>query len=145
MLYTPEGIAKMFAYGRWAQARTFESLVPLSSEELSRKIGGSFGSIQATLAHVYGAEWVWLERWRGGSPTALPESTEAWSLEDFRERWRPVEDGHRDEIAAVSPEELTRPLTYVNFAGKTLSSLLAAYGKGLQQNAQAAGYKVVQT
>ena len=29
-------------------------------------------------------------------------------------------------------------------AGKTLSSLLPALGKGLSQNAQAAGYKVVQ-
>jgi hypothetical protein len=28
-------------------------------------------------------------------------------------------------------------------AGKTLNELLPAYGKGLQQNAQAAGYKVV--
>jgi hypothetical protein len=28
-------------------------------------------------------------------------------------------------------------------AGKTLSELLPAYGKGLQQNARAAGYKVV--
>jgi hypothetical protein len=30
-------------------------------------------------------------------------------------------------------------------AGKSLSSLLPAYGKGLAQNAQAAGYKVVST
>ncbi len=121
MLYTPEGIAKMFAYGRWAQAKTFESLAPLSSEELNRKIGGSFGSIQATLAHIYGAEWVWLERWRGASPPALPESTDAWSLEDFRESWRPVEEGHRNFVTAVTPEQLSLPLTYVNFAGKTLT------------------------
>ena len=121
MLYTSEGIAKMFAYGRWAQAKTFESLEPLSLEELNRKIGGSFGSIQATLAHVYGAEWVWLERWRGGSPRGLPESTDAWTLEDFRERWRPVEEAHRDFVAAQTADALARPLTYVNFAGKTLS------------------------
>jgi len=121
MLYTTDGIAKMFAYGRWAQAKTLESLDPLSSEELNRKVGGSFGSIQATLAHVYGAEWVWLERWRGGSPRGLPESTDAWTLEDFRERWRPVEEAHRDFVAAQTADALARPLTYVNFAGKTLS------------------------
>ena len=121
MLYTPEGIAKLFAYNRWAHGKMFESLAPLSSEELNRKIGGSFGSIHATLTHVYGADWVWLERWHGGSPSALPASTDAWSLAHFREKWRPVEEGHREFVAALTPERLTAPLTYVNFAGKTLS------------------------
>ena len=76
MLYTPEGIAKLFAYNRWAYGKMFESLGPLSSEELNRKIGGSFGSIHATLVHLYGADWVWLERWRGGCLTALESTTD---------------------------------------------------------------------
>jgi uncharacterized damage-inducible protein DinB len=121
MLYTPEGIAKLYAYSRWARAKMFESLAPLSPEELTRKLGGSFASIHATLAHVYGAEWVWLERWHGGSPRALPSSQDDWTLADFREKWRPVEEGHKKFVAAVTPEQLTKPLTYVNFAGQTLS------------------------
>jgi uncharacterized damage-inducible protein DinB len=125
MLYSPEGIAKLFAYSRWAHAKTLDSVAPLSEEEFNRKIGGSFGSIHGTLAHVYGAEWVWLERWHGRSPRALPEPQQGWTLEDFREKWRPVEDGHAAFVAAVTPERLTQPLTYVNFAGQTCTYSLA--------------------
>jgi uncharacterized damage-inducible protein DinB len=121
MLYSPEGIAKLFAYARWANAKTLDSISPLSSEEFNRKIGGSFGSIQATLGHLYGAEWVWLERWHGRSPRALPSSPEGWTLDDFREKWRPVEEGHAAFVAQLTPERMTQPLTYVNFAGETMT------------------------
>ena len=125
MLYTYEGIAKLFAYGRWAQGKMFESVVPVSPEEFTRKIGGSFGSIQGTLTHVYGAEWVWLERFHGRSPRALPESQEGWTLPDFREKWKPVEAGHEAFVARLIPEQLAQPLTYVNFAGETMTYALA--------------------
>jgi uncharacterized damage-inducible protein DinB len=119
MPYSPEGIAKLFAYTRWAYEKTFESLVPLSEEEFNREIGGSFGSIQGTLTHVYGAEWVWLERLHGRSPRALPEGQKGWTLPDFREKWKPVEAGHQAFVDRVTPEHLAQPLTYVNFAGQT--------------------------
>jgi uncharacterized damage-inducible protein DinB len=119
MLHSPEGIAKLFAYGRWAHAKTLGSVAPLSPEEFNRPIGGSFGSVQKTLAHMYGADWVWLERWHGRSPRALPEPQDAWTLEDFREKWKPVEKGHGDVVAAVTPERLIEPMSYVNFAGES--------------------------
>ena len=125
MLYSPEAIAKLFAYGRWAHGKTAESVAPVSPEEFNRKIGGSFGSIQGTLAHVYGAEWVWLERFHGRSPRSLPEPQEGWTLQDFQEKWRPVEAGHEAFVAKVTPALLDQPLTYVNFAGQTCTYSIA--------------------
>src|SRR6516162_5354649 len=37
-------------------------------------MGNSFSSMRDTLANILGAEWIWLERWQGRSPRALPEA-----------------------------------------------------------------------
>ena len=76
MKWSPEQIATLFAYARWASEKTLESVAPLNPEEFLRPIGGSFGSVQATLAHLHGADWVWLERWHGRSPRTLPKAAE---------------------------------------------------------------------
>jgi uncharacterized damage-inducible protein DinB len=119
MLHSPEGIAKLYAFGRWANARTLESVSPLTPEEYNRQVGGSFGSVQGTLAHLYGADWVWLERWHGRSPRALPAAQQVPTLDVLREKWREVEDGHAEFVGAITPERMEEKLTYVNFAGKT--------------------------
>ena len=36
-------------------------------------MGGSFRSIRDVVAHVVSVEWVWLERWRGVSPSDIPD------------------------------------------------------------------------
>ena len=87
MPFDLETLRELFAYNRWATAKILDCVAPLSEEEFARPIGGSFGSIHGTLAHVYGAEWVWLERFRGRSPRSLPEREEGSTLQDFQEKW----------------------------------------------------------
>jgi uncharacterized damage-inducible protein DinB len=119
MKWSPEQIATLFAYTRWASDKTLESTAPLSSEELLRAIGGSFGSVQATLVHLYGADWVWLERWHGRSPKALPKAEELESFDALRSRWREVQDGQRALVETMTPARMDESITYVNFAGQT--------------------------
>ena len=52
--------------------------------------------------------------------------------------WTGLEHGHLPGSARLVEHVVTQLV-----AGKSLSSLLPALGKGLAQNAQAAGYKVV--
>jgi uncharacterized damage-inducible protein DinB len=119
MKWSPDQIATLFAYTRWASEKTLEAVAPLSPEELLRAIGGSFGSVQATLAHLYGADWVWLERWHGRSPRALPKAAELESFDALRSRWREVQDGQRAFVETMTPARMDESLTYVNFAGQT--------------------------
>jgi len=121
MTRTPEDIAKLFAYGRWATARTLESVEALGPEELGRPVGGSFGSVQSTLAHLYGADWVWLERWNGRSPASLPAAQEAADFAALRSKWEGVLEAHRVFVESLPPARLNEPLSYVNFAGKNLT------------------------
>jgi uncharacterized damage-inducible protein DinB len=118
MLYSVDGISKLFAYSRWANGKTLEAVSPLSSDEFHKAVGGSFGSVQGTLAHLYGADWVWLERFHGRSPRALPAAQAAGGFEELRDKWAVVQDGHREFVAGLTPERLSDPLSYINFAGE---------------------------
>lgn len=119
MQRTPDDIAKLLTYGRWATGKILDSASVLTPEEFGQPIGGSFGSVQGTLAHLYGADWVWLERFHGRSPRALPDADGLKSLDVIRERWGPVHDGLDAYVASLSPTRLGEALTYVNFAGQT--------------------------
>lgn len=110
-------ISELYAYNRWANARTLEAAAGLSPEELSRPVGGSFSTVLGTLAHLVGAEWVWFERWYGGSPRALPGGFTG--LDDLRARLGEVEAGQQAFLGDLSPARLETKITYVNFAGET--------------------------
>ena len=51
-------LRNFFAFGRWANRTILESVAALTPEEFARSIGGSFGSVQGTLVHLSGADWV---------------------------------------------------------------------------------------
>jgi uncharacterized damage-inducible protein DinB len=118
MKWSPEDIAALFAYTRWASLRTLESAASLSQEELLRSIGGSFGSVQATLSHLYSADWMWLERWHGRSPQVPPKAGELERFDVLRDRWHEVQEGQRTFVETVTPARIGEPLTF-HFDGRT--------------------------
>ena len=67
-----ETLRELYAYNYWARDRQLEACAALSQEQFLRPMGSSFSSVRDTLAHVMGAEWIWLERWRGRSPQTMP-------------------------------------------------------------------------
>ena len=121
MSRSPEEISRLFAYNRWANARTLHALSALTQEEFVRPLGGSFASVGGTLAHIYAAEWIWLERWHGSSPPALPSLTDVSSLDALREKWRMVEEGQTSFVDEATETGLSQMVTYVNLAGETWS------------------------
>jgi uncharacterized damage-inducible protein DinB len=117
-------LRNFFAYGRWANRTTLESVAALAPEEYTRPIGGSFGSVQGTLFHLYGADWVWLERLHGRSPRAMPAGDDLAALELLARKWREVEAGQDAYIAMLTPERLAEPLSYVSFSGESFTRQL---------------------
>jgi uncharacterized damage-inducible protein DinB len=117
-------LRNFFAFSRWANKTILESVAELTPEEYARPIGGSFGSIQGTLAHLCGADWVWLERFHGRSPRAMPAGDESLALEALARKWREVEAGQDAYIAALTPEHLAEPLSYVSFSGDSFTRRL---------------------
>jgi uncharacterized damage-inducible protein DinB len=84
---SPQEIQLLFEYNSWANQRTVGAAEKLTPEQFTQPMGSSFTSVRDTLAHIYGAEWIWLERFQGRSPSALPEVTQFSDIATLRERW----------------------------------------------------------
>jgi len=116
-------LRELFDYNYWARDRQLEACARLTPEQFLRPMGNSFSSVRDTLAHLVFAEWVWLERWRGRSPTMA--DAQEFSPEKFpspqaiRDRWTGVERDVRAYLAGLAEEALAQPLTYVNLQGET--------------------------
>lgn len=112
-------LRELYEYNYWARDRQLMACAGLTQEQFERPMGNSFSSVRDTLAHLVGAEWIWLERWRGKSPRALPGAEEFSTLAEVAKRWRVVEQGVSGFLAAINEEALARPLSYVNPKGET--------------------------
>ena len=62
-------ISELYAYNRWANARTLEAARRLCLRRSSRAPSAAASRRSSGRSRTSsGAEWVWLERWHGGSP-----------------------------------------------------------------------------
>jgi uncharacterized damage-inducible protein DinB len=116
-----ESIRELYGYNRWANARSLEAAAAVSTEDFTREVGGSFASLRGTLAHMYGAEWIWLQRWKGISPRQLPFSLEFPDVSSIRSRWQAVENERQVFLDALDPARLAEVLSYVNLQGQTFA------------------------
>jgi len=116
----------LFTYTEWANARVLDATEKLPPEELLRDVHISHKSILGSLLHVAGADWLWLERWRGNSPVgddvwAGWKPDDARSLQHVREKWQAVIRGRNAYLDAISDADLSRELGYQRFTGEPYS------------------------
>jgi len=111
-------IRTLFAYNRWANEQFLDALAKLTDEELKRDLKNSFPSGLATLVHILSAEWVWMERWLGRSPTGVPEADSTLgSVAAVRARWDALWAQQKAYLDRLPDADLARPLTYRSLAG----------------------------
>jgi uncharacterized damage-inducible protein DinB len=109
----------LYDYHRWANRTLFRSAEALGAE-VTRDLGKhfSFPTPKGMLAHIYAADWVWLSRWKGTSPTALPGDADFPSLAALRGRWDALEAEQRAFLDGLSDADLDRVVDYRNTAGQ---------------------------
>jgi uncharacterized damage-inducible protein DinB len=117
----PETIRELYLYNHWANQRVLASVTPLSGEQFTRDMGNSFGSVRDTVAHILGAEWIWLERWLGRSPRALLPASDFPTVATIGERWATVEQDRNRFIQTLTPAKLQEPLAYINTRGQNFT------------------------
>jgi uncharacterized damage-inducible protein DinB len=84
---TSKEILALFHYDEWATKRTIDSVSSLPEEKYKRDLKSSHGSIHGTLVHMYGAAWIWLERWKGNTPPAPFNVDQILDLSVLNDRW----------------------------------------------------------
>jgi len=116
-----ETLRELFNYNYWARDRQLEACRSLEPEQFLRPLGSSHPSLRDTLAHLYGVEWLYFERFHGRSPRALPAAVEFPTLAELEQRWREIELRLRDYLDRVHDPALANPVTYTNMKGQTIS------------------------
>jgi uncharacterized damage-inducible protein DinB len=111
-------IRRLFDYTEYANGLSLDAAEKLTEEQLRHDFKISHGSIHGTLIHMAGAEWIWLERWKGVSHSRI------WTVDDFadvaalRSRWREVESERRGMLESLTEERLRQDLSYKNIKGE---------------------------
>jgi uncharacterized damage-inducible protein DinB len=120
-------IRELYDYHRWANRRLFDLAAGLG-DAVTRDMGKhwSFPTLKGTFAHVYGADNIWLMRWKGSSPTRLLGDSDFDTMVDLRTRWDALEANQRGFVEGLGEADLTRPLIYKNSEGKEFRVALGA-------------------
>lgn len=72
-------IKSLSAYNDWANGHVIDAASALNDEDYARELGASFGSVRGNLAHIVGAQTLWLA---ASTPLAVASCrrwTEAWT------------------------------------------------------------------
>ena len=112
----PEEIVALYEFNAWANQRVLKAAEVLTTEQFTKELGSSFSSVRDTLAHIFGVEWVWLERLQGRSPSGIPDAKEFSEAGLLKTRWADQEARMLAYARKLTQEELDKVMTY-----KTLS------------------------
>jgi uncharacterized damage-inducible protein DinB len=119
-------LTHLLTYHHWATSRLLQTLSVLPPDALDHPTDGSFGTPRALLAHMLGAEEVWMERLNGRSPRALPDHTSGRAVADIQAAWEAVQAAQRAFIRGPGSERLEESVSYTNFRGETWAYSLEA-------------------
>jgi uncharacterized damage-inducible protein DinB len=115
---TRQAVVILYDYNAWANGRILGAAEALAPAEFLRDLGNSFPSVRDTLAHILGAEWIWLRRWLGESPTGLLPATDFPTAASLRDRLDAIERERRTFLEGLAEGRLNQPLAYRDTAGK---------------------------
>ena len=115
---TPPELQALVAYHYWARDRVLTAVEPLTDDQFTRDLGNSFGSVRDTVSHLHSAEWIWLSRLQGGSPTSALPHERFRDLADVRAAWSETEAGLRACVAALDQAGLDQVLEYRLLSGQ---------------------------
>jgi uncharacterized damage-inducible protein DinB len=104
-------ITELYTYHRWANARMLDAAGALAHADFARELVSSFPSVRDTLAHTLSADWIWLERWKGTSPTGWP----GWDTSThaaLAALWVELEGEQRTFLEGLGEADLERVIAY---------------------------------
>jgi uncharacterized damage-inducible protein DinB len=102
----------LFEYNAWANARLLTRCAELSPDQWSQDLGGSFPTVLSAVAHIVGAEWIWLRRCRGESPTRAPDWFSNPSPPALMKALEQVEGDRLQFLRSLTKEDLEKEIGY---------------------------------
>jgi len=103
-------IRRMHDHRRWANARLQRASRRLTDPQLRQTFPIGQGSVWATLVHLYGAEWAWIETLTGRVDAAVPGPEAFADLDALFEAWKLNEERWRQFLDGLTPDQLGQPI-----------------------------------
>ena len=107
----------LFEYNRWANGCTLDAAEKLDAESFTKDLRNSFPSVRDTLTHILNAEWAWLKRWKGESPTAWASPAEFPTVASLRKRFGEVDCEREALLRELKEENISQPFSYKDMKG----------------------------
>ncbi len=114
-------IGALYRYGSWANEQVLDAVSRLTPADFTRDLKSSYGSIRNTLTHLLWGEWIWLQRWKGVSPTRVFSPADFPDVESLRERLHIVVDERSAFLRDMTAERLLQVVEYRNVEGEIWS------------------------
>jgi uncharacterized damage-inducible protein DinB len=121
---TGKEVSRLYVYDEWATNKLIDAAEKLDTTKLQKDLGTSFGSLHGTLVHIYGAQSIWLSRWKGSTPAALPKPDDIPNLAELKTRWQRLRVEFREFLNSMSEEQLQQPCSYKDLKGNDWSEPL---------------------
>ena len=109
---TPTELQLLFTYNDWANKRAIQAASTLTPEQFTKPLGNSFSSVRDTLAHLYGAETIWLQRFHGESPSAFPDLTQITNIASLQAKWNPIAADLLNFVSNLTQQDIDRVVEY---------------------------------
>ncbi len=115
---TLEMIRGLYDYHWWANHRLFDVAAGLGEAVTARDLGQtfSFPTIKRMFTHVYGADFLWFQCWKGITPVRRRRDEEFPTLAALRAPWDELEKEQKALIDALMPADLGRIVEFVSVA-----------------------------
>jgi uncharacterized damage-inducible protein DinB len=117
-------IQTLYAYDRWANIKTLESIAALKPEEYIRDLSSSFSSIHGTMVHILSADRVWLNRWVGKTPVPM-KAEDIPTIEVLKKQWDAYSLELSNFLRTLTEDRLAAPFSYTDFKNNVHAQVLA--------------------
>jgi uncharacterized damage-inducible protein DinB len=122
-LMTFDDLNNLLDYNDWARDRLLDAVSALSTEQFTRDLGSSFGSVRDTIAHICDTESIWLRRWKGEQPLGFQRPDRIPDVAAARKEWAELERGMRAFLHELGPDGVERAIEYKDFRGAARSDV----------------------
>lgn len=118
MSITAGAARDLLLYMLWADRQMLKSVRSVRPEDLNRDAGVSFRSLLGTMAHMLGAQKLWLSRLLGHPDNSVLGPDDFPDLFSWITAWEENASGIEAFLAGLTDEQLAAPLAWTNLEGE---------------------------
>lgn len=110
---------QLLLYTLWADRLVRDAAREVRPEDLTREAGVSFGSLLGTMVHMLALQRLWISRFTGQAPPALPTPKDLPDFLSLAVAWEETHAELEAFLAPLSEEQLAAEITWTSTEGQT--------------------------